>query len=64
MAQRARQCRLTVEWLDADGFIVDDDTERIQLRCCGAFDNFRGYDLITQPATQQVVSASAKVACD
>ncbi len=64
MAQQPRQCRLTIEWLDRDGFVVDDDNERIYLRCCGATDNFRGYDLISQPATQSVASVSAKVACE
>ena len=57
-------CALTIEWLDADGFIIDDDIERMRLRCCGATDTFRGYALIRQPATQNVRSVSAKIACD
>ena len=64
MAQRPRSCRLTIEWLDADGFVIDDDREYIQLRCCGAYDTFRGYALIRQPASQAVDSVSAKAACE
>ena len=64
MAQLPSVCALTIEWLDADGFIIDDDIERMRLRCCGATDTFRGYALISQPATQNVRSVSAKIACD
>ena len=64
MAQQPSVCELTIEWLDADGFIIDDDLERIRLRCCGATDTFRGYALVSQPATQNVRSVNAKIACN
>lgn len=64
MAQRQRSCRLKIEWLDKDGYIVGDDTEYVRLKCCGATETFRGYSLLTYPAADAVHSVSAEIGCD
>ena len=56
-------CTLTIEWLDRDGFIVDDDREYVQLKCCGATHEFSGYALVSHPAAQSIQNASAKLSC-
>jgi hypothetical protein len=51
----------TIEWMDADGFVIDDDSEYGLTIGPGESKTFRGYDLISVPEASKVTNVSAKI---
>jgi hypothetical protein len=54
----------TIEFLDSDGFVIDDDSEFGLVVGAGETKTFTGYDLVTSASATKVRSTNAKVRLD